>query len=143
MHKGLSVARGEWVLFAHADVHIERGTIERLIAYAERKGVDFMGVFPKIERVSLPVDASLAGLLRGLCFGGRLWKINDDRSGIGGGVGAFNLSKREWLEHTGAIEHLRMSSIALAMDSASYPSETPRSTRSNIAGAITRNPSRA
>ncbi|MFO0562889.1 MAG: glycosyltransferase family 2 protein [Polyangiales bacterium] len=108
MHKGLSAARGEWVLFADADVHIERGTIERLIAYAERERIDFMGVFPKMEPVSLVVDSSLAGLLRALALGGRLWKMNDDASGIGGGVGAFNLAKREWLERTGAVEHLRM-----------------------------------
>lgn len=108
MHKGLSAARGEWVLFADADVHIAAGTIQRLIAYAEREGVDFMGVFPKMEPVSVPVDASLAGLLRGLALGGRLWKMNDDRSHIGGGVGAFNLGKREWIERTGAVEHLRM-----------------------------------
>lgn len=108
MHRGLAVARGEWVLFSDADVHLEPDTLERLLAYAEREKVDFVGVFPKMEPVSAALDAVLAGLLRALALGGRLWKMNDDGSGIGGGVGAFNLVKREWLERTGAVEHLRM-----------------------------------
>lgn len=108
MHRGLAAARGEWVLFADADVHVERGTIERIIAHAEQQQLDFVAVFPKMLPVGPLVDASLAGLLRILVLAGRLWRINTDGSNIGGGVGAFNLARRKWIEDTAALEHLRM-----------------------------------
>lgn len=108
MHRGLSVATGEWALFADADVHLAPSTLDRIIAHAERAQIDFVAVFPKMEPVNLVIDASLAGLLRALMLAARMWKANTDGSGIGAGVGAFNLARRRWLEDTRAIEQLRM-----------------------------------
>jgi hypothetical protein len=105
---GLSRASGDWVLFSDADVHVEPGTLERLIAYAERDAVDLVAVFPRLHRVSPWVDAAIAGILRVLTLSGRTWAANDDRSKIGAGVGAFNLVRKRMLDRTKAIERLRM-----------------------------------
>jgi len=108
MKKGLEVATGEWVLFSDADVHVEKGTLERLIAHAESESIDFVAVFPKMRHVSLLVDALISALIRMIAFTGRVWSANDDRSHVGMGVGAFNLGRRRVLEESGAIEQLRM-----------------------------------
>jgi hypothetical protein len=108
MQRGVEISTGEWVLFADADVHIEPGTLERLIAHAEAHGVDFFGVFPKMLPAGPIVDGVLANMLRVLTLTGRMWKVNDDRSHVGAGVGAFNLARRGWLEKTRALEALKM-----------------------------------
>jgi glycosyltransferase involved in cell wall biosynthesis len=108
MSEGLKHASGDWVLFSDADVHVEPGTLERLIAAAERDQVDIVSVFPRMHGVAPAVDAVVCGLLRVLSLTGRVWAANDDRSKIAAGVGAFNLVRKRVLESTHAIERLRM-----------------------------------
>jgi cellulose synthase/poly-beta-1,6-N-acetylglucosamine synthase-like glycosyltransferase len=108
MQHGLTAATGEWVLFSDADVHIEPGALEKLIAHAEAHAIDFIAVFPRMHAVSAFIDAACAGLLRMILITGRVWRANDDRSHIGIGVGAFNLARRRVLDSTQAISHLRM-----------------------------------
>ncbi len=111
MNRGLEAARGEWVLFADADVHLKPGTLQRLIAHAEAHGVDFFGVFPQMQPSTPAVEAALAVTLRVLAISGRIWKANDDHSKLGFGVGAFNLARRSWLEKTKALDALKMEVI--------------------------------
>jgi glycosyltransferase involved in cell wall biosynthesis len=108
MKRGLELATGEWVLFSDADVHVEKGTLERLIAHAEASGIDFISLFPSMRRIHPLIDCAIAALLRLLSLTGRIWSANDDRSHIGVGVGAFNLARRRVLDSTGAIDELRM-----------------------------------
>jgi glycosyltransferase involved in cell wall biosynthesis len=106
--KGLEASRGEWALFSDADVHLEPGSLEAIVAYAESEKADFVAVLPRMEPVSLPIDAGVAVFLRVVGIAGRTWRANDDRSSVGMGVGAFNLVRREVLEKSHAIEKLRM-----------------------------------
>jgi GT2 family glycosyltransferase len=108
LSKGLERATGEWVLLSDADVHVEPGTLEKLIAHAEHEQLDLIAVFPRMHRVSLAVDATVAVLMRVIGLSGRIWAANDDRSSIGVGVGAFNLVRKQVLDQTDAISRLRM-----------------------------------
>jgi len=108
MHRAQVLATGEWILFSDADVHVEKGTLERLIAHAESESIDFIAVFPRMRPVSLIVDALISALIRMIMFTGRVWSSNDDRSHIGMGVGAFNLARRRILEESRALDELRM-----------------------------------
>lgn len=108
MQRGLETATGEWVLFSDADVHIEDGVLEKLIAVAEYESLDFIAVFPKMRPVNLWIDAGVSALVRVLALSGRIWRANDPRSQIGAGVGAFNLVRRSILEETKAIEELKL-----------------------------------
>jgi hypothetical protein len=108
MKRGLELASGEWVLFSDADVHLEPGTLELLIAHAEAEQIDFIAIFPRMRRVNPVIDAAIVAFLRMLALSGRCWSANDDRSHIGVGVGAFNLARRSVLERTRAIDHLKM-----------------------------------
>jgi hypothetical protein len=108
MQRGLDVATGEWVLFSDADVHIEKGVLEKLISVAEAERLDMIAVFPRMHSVNLWLDATLGSMLRVLALSGRAWRANDERSPVGVGVGAFNLVRRSKLEETRAIEELKM-----------------------------------
>jgi len=46
LHRGVSIATGEWLLLSDADVHFAPATLRRAIAHAEARGFDFVGVFP-------------------------------------------------------------------------------------------------
>ncbi|MFO0625546.1 MAG: glycosyltransferase family 2 protein [Polyangiales bacterium] len=111
MAQGAAQASGAWILFSDADVHVEPGTLERLVAWAEAERIDFIGVFPRMRPATLAVDAALACLLRVLALAGRGWRANRDEGGVGLGVGAFNLVRRATLERTDALRVLRMEVI--------------------------------
>lgn len=108
MARGLERVRGEWVLLSDADVHVEPGVLERLVAWAEAGGIDLVAVFPKMHPVGLLIDASLASMIRVLPLAGRAWRGNDDTSSIGMSVGAFTLVRRAALLESDALGHLRM-----------------------------------
>lgn len=108
MSKGLERATGDWVLFSDADVHLEAGVLERLVAHAESEQIDLVAVFPQMHPVHPVLDAGLAVAIRFLALAGRTWLANDDRSRIGVAVGAFSLVRRKVLESTDALRELRM-----------------------------------
>ncbi len=108
MARGLERVTGEWVLLSDADVHVEPGTLERLVAWAEAGGVDLVAVFPRMHPVNLLIDAALAATVRVLTLSGRAWLGNDDASGVGMSVGAFTLVRRSMLVESDALGHLRM-----------------------------------
>ena len=108
MSIGASHATGEWLLLSDADVHVTPGTLERVVAHAEAHDVDFIALMPRMDRAGALVDACVAGILRLLALVGRTWAANDDRSNVGVGVGAFNLVRRDALERSHGLVHLRM-----------------------------------
>lgn len=111
MARAAERATGAWVLFSDADVFVEPGTLQRLIAWAEAERVDFVSVFPQAHPVGWAVDAAVASGLRVLALAGRAWTVNRDGEGVGAGVGAFILVRRETLRATDALRVLRMEVI--------------------------------
>jgi Glycosyl transferase family 2 len=55
-------ARGEWVLFVDADVHLEPDAVGRALAAAHQARVDFVSAFPR-ELVASPGEALLVPLI--------------------------------------------------------------------------------
>lgn len=108
MARGLERATGAWVLLSDADVHVEPGALERIVAWAEAGAIDVVAVFPRIHAVSPLIDASLVATIRVLPLAGRAWRANDDASSIGMSVGAFTLVRREMLVESDALAHLKM-----------------------------------
>lgn len=108
MAQGLERATGDWVLFSDADVHVEKGVLERLVSWAEAGNIDLVAVFPRMHPVGLLIDGALATMLRVLAISGRSWRANDDASSIGMSVGAFTLVRRQKLLASDAVAHLKM-----------------------------------
>jgi cellulose synthase/poly-beta-1,6-N-acetylglucosamine synthase-like glycosyltransferase len=118
MQRGLERASGEWVLFSDADVHLAPGTLEKIIAYAEREGLGHVTVLPEITCSGVVLQMALVSMFRLLCVSVRMWAVSDPRSSATMGAGAFNLVRRSALERTPGLEWLKMEivdDVALGM----------------------------
>ncbi|MER2566390.1 MAG: glycosyltransferase family 2 protein [Myxococcaceae bacterium] len=108
MAKGFDACTGAFVLFSDADIVIEPGTLERAVAEADRRQLDFLTIFPTMRLSGLLLTASLATMFRILVLFTRPWAVRDPRSSAYMGVGAFNLVRRAALAKTKGLEWLRM-----------------------------------
>jgi glycosyltransferase involved in cell wall biosynthesis len=105
---GAAAARGDWLLFADADIIMAPDTVSRAVAYAERRGVDHLTILP---------DTLMPGLLLkgfvcvGIVIFGmalRPWKARDPKSRHFVGVGAFNLVRASAYARAGGHEPIRL-----------------------------------
>jgi cellulose synthase/poly-beta-1,6-N-acetylglucosamine synthase-like glycosyltransferase len=107
LRQGVEVARGEWLLFSDADVHLAPGTLARVIAWAEAEGVDHVAALPSVTPGDRLTTLSLSSFFLFVLFA-RLWAVRDPRSTAAAGVGAFNLVRRRALERSPGLERLKM-----------------------------------
>ncbi|PCC70831.1 Glycosyltransferase, catalytic subunit of cellulose synthase and poly-beta-1,6-N-acetylglucosamine synthase [Nannocystis exedens] len=107
MQRGLDRASGDWVLFSDADIHLAPGTLERVIAWAEREGVDHVAALPSMTaRRSL--EPTLVGFFRMLTTLVPLTAVADPAAKTAAGSGAFNLVRRSALDRSPGLEWLKM-----------------------------------
>jgi cellulose synthase/poly-beta-1,6-N-acetylglucosamine synthase-like glycosyltransferase len=64
MQRGLERATGDWVLFSDADVHVQPGTLRRVVAYAEAQKLDHVAAVPSVWRGGTLLDTATAFFLR-------------------------------------------------------------------------------
>jgi cellulose synthase/poly-beta-1,6-N-acetylglucosamine synthase-like glycosyltransferase len=108
MQRGYERASGEWILFSDADIHLEQGVLERVVAYAEQEQCDHVCVLPTVTCPGPVLQATLSTFFRLICVGARLWAVPDPRSSAAIGVGAFNLVRRSAFARTPGLEWLKM-----------------------------------
>jgi len=106
--RGVELARGDWILFTDADVHLAPGTLRRVIAYAEQEDLDHLPVAPDLRSSGLLLDAAISAFLRSGTVGARCWAVPDPKSSAYVGVGAFGLVRRSAFERTPGLEWLRL-----------------------------------
>lgn len=106
--RGVDEARGAWLLFTDADVHLSRDVLTRVVAWAEARGLDHVAAMPEVHSRGFLLDAAYATFGRYFALSQRIWAIEDPRSSASIGVGAFNLVRREALERAGGFEALKM-----------------------------------
>jgi hypothetical protein len=106
---GLAAARGEWIVFADADVQLAPWVLGAALAHALEQRLDFLTALPRFTSSgSLFLDAAVASMVRAVFIGGQVWKLADPGSDRGGGFGALNLIRRAALERTEGLEWLRL-----------------------------------
>lgn len=109
MYKGAQVATGDWLLFSDADVHVPAGAMKKIIAYAESKEYDHLGVFPDVWQVKNPVlNIMMCNFVRIILLATRVWDVENPQKNAAMGVGAFNLVYRKAFEKTPGFEWIKM-----------------------------------
>src|SRR5262249_44276312 len=81
------------------------------VGVAEARELDQLAVLPQLVPTHWLIDAAMASLSRTGLVMGRVWRIADPRSKVGGSVGAFSLFRRSALERSPGLEHLRLEVI--------------------------------
>jgi hypothetical protein len=108
-HLGAQRAHGRWILFMDGDVTLARpDLLARVVAGAERDGIDNLSVLPDMGRMPLLQSAMMAAFGQLYLVGVRAWEMDRDLPRGGGGVGAFNLVRRSAYEGIGGHARLRM-----------------------------------
>lgn len=108
LQQGLRAARGEWILFSDADVHLAPGTLSKIIGWAERESVDHVSVLPSLDASGPLTSLCLAAFFRFVVTASRLWAVEDPQSKAAAGIGAFSLFRRSVFDRTPGLEWLKM-----------------------------------
>jgi len=98
---GAQDASGDWLLFTDADIEFEPTTIRRALAHAERADLDHLALLPGIVARGYWLRAFLSFILYAFVAAQRPHLAKNPRSGVGVGLGAFNLLRRPVYEAIG------------------------------------------
>jgi hypothetical protein len=105
---GVRCARGDWLLFSDADVHLAPDALRRAVSLAEREGLDMVAAVPTYVSSSLLCEAIWSVFLRVFSMSVDPTAVRDPGSRAAMGSGAFNLVRRTAFEKTPGFEHLRL-----------------------------------
>lgn len=103
--RGAAAARGRWLLFTDADVHLAPGALRRAVAYAEAAGLDHLAVTPHLEGRGLLLLGFLAFFT--VLFSQLMLPSRVRAGRVAVGVGAFNLVRREAYLRAGGYGAIR------------------------------------
>jgi cellulose synthase/poly-beta-1,6-N-acetylglucosamine synthase-like glycosyltransferase len=109
LHAGAGAATGDWLLFSDADVHVSGGAMRKVIAFAESKGLDHLGVMPDFwQEKKLLVNIIMCCSLRAILLALRIKDVENPAKKAAIGVGAFNLVRKSAFLKTPGFEWLKM-----------------------------------
>lgn len=108
MHRGTTVATGEWILFADADVCYEPAALRNTVAFAETHAFDHVSLIPRLVRRGMLHNIMLDTFGTALLLTVPLHSVSDPDSDAFFGVGAFNLVRRSAWARTEGFAWLRM-----------------------------------
>lgn len=106
--KGVASCDGTWLLFADADAHIGPDTLKKCISYADRHGIDFISVMPKIGSAGFFGDIVFNAVISTFCLLALPWRIRDAKTKTICATGAFMLVRRTAFDRTPGFEWLKL-----------------------------------
>jgi glycosyltransferase involved in cell wall biosynthesis len=108
LKRGTEIARGDFTLYADADVHFGDRALERAIATCEANGLDHLAVLPDMVASSRALDAAFVAFGINFTMMTRPHAVGKPGSKAYAGVGAFNLVRRKVFDRTPGFEWLKM-----------------------------------
>ncbi len=108
LHRGTIEAKGEWLLYCDADVHLSPSVLRRVVAEAEARSLDYVSVIPRLRSGPFWRDVAFATMVRVILLLGRGWQVRSGDVRAAAGSGVFGLARRSTYAQTQGFEHLRM-----------------------------------
>jgi len=108
LHVGAQSARGEWLLFTDADIHMHPSTLQTTLDFASRKKADHLTLAPYCNMPSWILNtfvATFAFLFKAFV---KPNQISNPKSSAHVGVGAFNLVRRSTYQAIGGHASVRL-----------------------------------
>ena len=105
---GADRSRGDWLLFADADIVFEPTTLRRAMDYATANKVDHLTAWPRVEAPSWLLSVFMLTFALYLFLFVRVWSIRNRNSSAHIGIGAFNLVKRDVYQAVGGHTRIPM-----------------------------------
>jgi cellulose synthase/poly-beta-1,6-N-acetylglucosamine synthase-like glycosyltransferase len=105
---GADRSRGEWLLFADADIVFDPSVLKRAILYAKQNRLDHLTAWPDIHARSWLMKSFLATFAIVLFMFVRVWSLRNPKSKAHIGVGAFNLVRADAYRSIGGHTSIRM-----------------------------------
>ena len=111
VHCGVKAASGDWFLFSDADVHYEKNSLRRAMAYVMSKEVDFLTVVPAMRANTFLLRAVISHFLQSAMLAVDITKVRNPNCIDCAGGGAFNLIRRTAYERSRGFEWIKLDVI--------------------------------
>lgn len=108
LHRGTMEAKGDWLLYCDADVHLSPSVLRRVVGEAEAQSLDYVSVIPRLRSGPFWRDVAFATMVRVILLLGRGWQVRSGDVRAAAGSGVFGLVRRSAYAQTPGFEHLRM-----------------------------------
>jgi hypothetical protein len=108
LYCGSEDARGEWLLFIDADVHLSPSSVRRAMEYARHEQLDQVSILPQMEASDPLSGALIATFAAALLLHLRVDRVGDPEHPAAVGVGAFNLVRGELWRKGAGFPAIRM-----------------------------------